>query len=185
MKVFEYLISIIMIFLMFLAGIIVYFSFHINRDGLVEFNNKVLISINSNDMSSAILKGDLIVLDEVELSNFQINNVVAYFSSDNDGNKIVKVARIIDGKVENNSDYQFLMKADNSMHKEYVDGDKLIGRWTSTKIPFFGFVLMFLLSKKGYILGFVLPLTVYFIYQVVCLVISYVSDKSDREVEIL
>lgn len=178
MRVFEYFISIIMIFVMCIAGVIVYFTFHINESGLIEINNKIFIPVNSDDMVSAILKGDLIVVDEVGLNEFQINNVVAYFSTDTDDNTNVKVARIIDGKVNTEKEYQFLVKADNNGQKEYVNGDRLIGRWTSTRIPFCGFVLMFLLSKKGYLLGIVLPLAMYFIYQLIMFIISCIAKKN-------
>lgn len=181
MRVFEYFISIIMIFVMCIAGVIVYFTFHINESGLIEINNKIFVSVSSDDMVSAILKGDLIVVDEVELNEFQINNVVAYFSSDTENNTNVRVARIIDGKVNADEEYQFLVKADNNSQKEYVDGNKLIGRWTSTRIPFCGFILMFLLSKKGYSLGIVLPLAMYFIYQLIMFIISCIAKKNMKK----
>lgn len=183
MKVFEYFISIIMIFVMLIASVIVYFAFHINEYGLIEVNNKIPISINSDEMYSAILKGDLIIVEKAELNEFQINNVVAYFSSDEEENTIVRVSRIIDGKVDSDGEYQFLVKADNSSQKEYIDSDKLIGRWTSTRIPLFGFIIMFLLSKKGYLFGIILPFAIYFIYQLILFIISCISDKKKKTIK--
>lgn len=179
LKKLESVFAIIIVFIMVLGIVIKVCSSNFKGNGVVQFNRKTLLSVDNNDMSPYISEGDLIFLNNLELSEYHITNVVGFISSDNS----MKLGRIVDGEYNENdsSDYKFVVKADNSDDTYSITGDQVVGCWTMTRIPFGGTVILFLLSQNGFILGIVLPIALFFIFELILFIKSLYSERKIKK----
>lgn len=179
LKKLESVFVIIIVFIMVLGIVIKVCSSNFKGNGVVQFDKKTLLAVDNNDMSPYISQDDLIFLNNLELSEYHITNVVGFISSDNS----VKLGRIVDGEYNENdsSDYKFVVKADNSDDTYNITGNDVIGCWSTTRIPFGGAIMLFLLSQNGFMLGIVLPITLFFIFELILFIKSLYNERKIKK----
>ena len=167
---------------------ILVFSAQGSKDGVPAIFGKSLITISSESMEPTYEKGDLVFmtkLSQEEIADLKPGAIITYRAPmDIDGDGIkgdINTHRI--EKVEGNS---FITKGD---HNETRDGytvhvSDVIGVCTEDgKIGGLGNVIKFLRSSLGFFLCIVLPLILFFLYELYNFVSIIVSERAKRAAE--
>lgn len=174
LKIFEKIFFIVCFFTTIVGSLIIYCSLSRDDNNLVHFNNLYFVEINDNNMSPDIRKDDVLLITKDNISNYHINNIISYLTSDENGNIEVKTAKIIDGYSDDSKDsYIFMVKQNTSTEQENISGDLVLGRWNGNKISNGVNIFNFLLSRLGFILISIIPFIILFLIEFILLIFDY------------
>ena len=156
-----------------------------SEDGIPSLFGKSLITVSSDSMSPEFKKGDLIVIEKLSVEEItklgedsealavRKGEVITYrapIDINGDGQiGDVNTHRIV-GTTVDNGWYRFKTQGDNEEMCPTPDGYELthndvIGIWTGTRIAGVGGIIDFLRSSLGFFLCIVLPLILFFLYE--------------------
>ena len=183
--------TIIWIFVVFsLLITILVFSAQGSKDGVPSIFGKSLITISTDSMEPVYEVGDLVFmqkLDDEEIENLKVGDIITFHAPiDINGDGIVgdiNTHRIykIDGNV-------FITKGDHNLIPDNEGDDKytvhvsdVIGVCTEDgKIGGVGNVISFLRSSLGFFLCIVLPLILFFLYELYHFISILVTEKAKK-----
>ena len=181
------------IFLAFAFVMMVFAFASISNDyGVPMMGNKVILNVVSNSMQPTINKGDLIAGTTLTLEEKQAlkeGDIITFFVDlDGDGIKEINTHRIV--KVNGTGDdVTFRTKGDNSELypiNVFDDGynirpEDVICTWKQgdTQLKGLGSVMSFLQSRVGFLCIVIIPLALFFIYEVVRFVLTVVKVKGE------
>lgn len=165
-----------------------------NADGIPSLGGKCFLTVSSDSMSPTFEKGDLLISDLLtneEKSTLQVGNVIT-FHADLDGNgqtelnshRITAINYRDDGSVKS-----YVTKGDNEKtnvveDKEPVPWQFVIAKWNEgDKIANIGGFISFLQTPKGFLVTIVLPLIVFFLYELYVFMKSLMTLKKKKENE--
>ena len=182
------------IFLVF-AFIMMVFAFaSISNDyGVPMMGNKVILNVVSDSMQPTINKGDLIAGKTLTLEEKQAlkeQDIITFFVDLNgDGVKEINTHRIVKVNVASDGTITFRTKGDNAaIYPVNVadDGynvrlDDVICTWKEgdTQLKGLGSVMNFLQSRVGFLCIVIIPLALFFIYEVVRFAMTLVKVKGE------
>ena len=156
-----------------------------SEDGLSSLFGKSLITVSSDSMSPEFKKGDLIVIEKLSVEEItklgedsealaaRRGEVITYrapIDINGDGQiGDVNTHRIVGREVDNGW-YRFTTQGDNAEMCPTPDSyvlthNDVIGVWTGKRIAGVGGMLDFLRSSLGFFLCIVLPLILFFLYE--------------------
>lgn len=191
------------VFLLFALFMMIFAFASISNDyGVPILGKKVVLSVVSDSMEDTIDKGDMIVGKTLTLEEKQTlkkGDIITFFADLNgDGTKEINTHRI-NKVIGTGDDMGFRTKGDNAARYPVNvedDGytvrlDDVICTWKEgdTQWHGFGSFLGFLQSRVGFLCIVVIPLILFFIYEIVRFVIMIVKVKgkdktvSDEEKE--
>lgn len=172
-----------------------------NKDNVPTIGGRALLKVETDSMSPTFNSGDLIIgkaLTDEEKVNLKPK------SADYDGDIITYEADLAqDGKppYELNS-HRLISRTDGSNGKAVLyetlgdgnDGkqnpyDKSINpdtvkyKYTGIRIPYMGKVLEFLQTRKGFMLAIVLPMGLFFLYELIIFVKRFTEIKNEGKAE--
>lgn len=138
--------------------------------------------VQSDSMAPTFAKGDLILIRECNPAKLAEGDIITFHTIIN--NEIaLNTHRILEirtlGEVRS-----YVTKGDNNAVEDthiISDGD-IVGRYTG-KIPVLGKVLVFLSGKVGFLVVIVLPMLLFFVYQVYHLIMISIDLKRAIAVE--
>ena len=162
----------------FLNGLLILFFYsHVNSDNIITFSKLSFVPASNNYFSPNIKKGDLALVEEKDLSEYHINNIVAYYTSDFSGNIVISIGKIIDGYTNDEaSSYRCMVQSDKNSTTT-IDGDDVIGKWQGNRLSGGEGVFKFLFSRLGFILLCVFPIVILFGYEFYLLIKDYMDNK--------
>ena len=134
------------------------------------------MTVQSDSMSPTFNQGDLIVIKQCDTADLQVGDIVT-FHTIVDNQYALNTHRIV-AVDELNGMHSFTTKGDNNdIADQHVisDGD-IVGQYVF-KIPYLGTVMDILSSSAGFLIIIVIPMLLFFIYQVYHLVIVGMSLK--------
>lgn len=189
--------TLVWVFLVFAILVtIVTFASQNTKDGVPSVFGKSIVSIQSDSMKSdskdSFKEGDLIIIEKItetqalELKEGDIITYRAPIDIDKDGqtgdintHRIVRVRKTDGGIV------YFTTKGDNPVMNPNEDSYELrytdvIGVYHGSKVVGLGAVLDFLRSSVGFFLIIVLPMTLFFLYEVYNLVKIIMAHKVSK-----
>ncbi len=148
-------------------------------------NGKCWLYVRSDSMegSEGFSKGDLIigkVLTDSEKSRLKEGDVITFYHDlDDDGVKELNTHRII----RVNADGSFKTKGDNNQIEDsyVVYASDIEAVWTGKHYAGLGAVLGFLSSSTGFLVCVVIPLGLFFVYQIVALIMMISGMKAKKE----
>ena len=113
------------------------------------------------------MKGDLIVDKEYDEETMELKkgDVVSYIAEIS--NQRVLITHRIDHVISINQMVSYITKGDNNLKNDdnqVAKGD-IVGIWKGFRIPFLGTISDFLQTKTGFISCVILPLALFFVYQ--------------------
>ncbi len=163
-----------------------------SKDGIPSMFGKSLITVQSDSMNPTFKKGDLIIdkaLKGEERMTLQVGDVITFWSDLNgDGKEELNTHRIVE--VINGDDYQnkvvsYRTQGDNKTtnpnpDKDLVRYDLVVGKYTETKIGGLGKALDFLQSSTGFLVIIVIPMALFFIYELYNLISTIVVMKQKK-----
>lgn len=144
-----------------------------NKNEIPNFLGKSFITIQSNSMDPTFKAGDLIigdVLTDDQKKELQKGDVITFYADLNgDGVNELNTHRIVD-KYEKSGYIYYVTKGDNPTSNPINDKDPVISqyalaKYTGTRVPGVGTVINFLQSSVGFLVVIVIPLVIFFLYE--------------------
>lgn len=179
------LINVLFVFIIVIAGVITVVSLNTRKeDGVANIMGYAPFSIQSKSMEDTILKGDLIISTVYDGQELKIGDVITFntFTPNAQGQevKIINTHRIVafDAVTE-----AYTTKGDNNEandERSVLPGD-ILAVYEGTRIPMAGSAMDFFRSKYGFLIGIILPIFVFFIYQLYIFIGLVVELKKSQE----
>ncbi len=170
-------ISVVMWVIILVAALFAFTTLATKDDGSVaNLAGFTPLTVQSESMSPTFGEGDLIVIQQCDPEKLQVGDIVTFHTIiDNEYTlNTHRIASIDDV----NGLHSYTTKGDNNdIVDQHViaDGD-IVGKYAFT-IPYMGKVMDFLSSSVGFLVVIVLPMLLFFIYQVYHLVIVGMNLK--------
>ncbi|MBO6140770.1 MAG: signal peptidase I [Ruminococcus sp.] len=136
------------------------------------------LTVESNSMKPTFEEGDLIIIKEIDdLYDLKKGDVITYWTII-DGKRVKNTHRIVEIN-EYETSRSFVMKGDNNDKNddETVLPSDIIGKWGETKIPGGGKVMDFLRTKKGFFICIVIPMIIFFLFELYKFIVTLVEVK--------
>ena len=155
------------------------------NNGVSNLFGYIPLTIESDSMKPTFQKGDLIIDKEISDVNKLKKDDVITFWTIIDGKKVKNTHRIIKiNKV--NGNVSFTTKGDNNQLKDSLEvyPADVIGQWTDTKIGGFGKVMSFLRTKTGFFVCIIIPMALFFLFELYKLIVVIVEIKRPAAEEI-
>lgn len=183
-KILKWLFNIIITIIIIIAAVVTVVSLSTKEKGVANINGYIPFSIQTESMVPTMNVGDLIITKKYNNQELKVDDIISFFSVEQE-TTIIKTHRIKeikqDGKVTS-----YITKGDNNDVEDEVEvapGD-IISVYNNTKFQYLGSVLDFFKSKYGFLFCIILPLFIFFLYQLyafISLVIEVKKDKVIRE----
>lgn len=184
------------IFLAFsLLMTILAFTAQASNAGFPKLGSSCLLTVQSDSMAEpgGFYKGDLIIgktLTDEQKQNLQVGDVVTYYMdltpSDGIDNKELNTHRIVRVDTDANGSVIYYTKGD---HNSLEDGEPIRWNaveaiWTGTRIAGIGAVIGFLQSPTGFLICVVIPLLLFFLYELYVLIFTVIQirNKGKRQI---
>ena len=167
---------------------ILVFSAQNNDDGVPSLFGKGIITIESKSMEPTFKKGDLVLMQKLdfdEITQLQPGTIITYFSPE-DINGDGQVGDINTHRIESLTETGFQTKGDNPETNPDVDKYTLlyidvIGIVEEDDcIRGLGGVIGFLRSSLGFLICIVMPLALFFFYELYRFIALLVTEKAKR-----
>ena len=159
-----------------------------SKDGIPSLSGTAFMTVSSDSMKGTFDQGDLILvkkLTEEGKMNLQVGDVIT-FRADLDGNgtEELNTHRIIGV----NEDGSFNTMGDNNgmADNDPVYKELVIGKWNKkttddgVAIPFVGGVINFIQKPTGFLVAIVLPLVIFFLYEVYVFIKAVFTVKGEK-----
>lgn len=155
------------------------------NNGVSNIFGYMPLTVESDSMSPTFKKGDMILCKEIDDVNDLKKDDVITFWTLIDGKRVKNTHRIVE---VNNVDgsVSFITRGDNNSADDEVPAysSDIIGKWTDVKISGFGKVLDFLKTKKGFFICIIIPLAVFFLFELYKFIATIIEvkngDKSEK-----
>ena len=172
---------------------ILVFSAQGSRDGVPSIFGKSLITISTDSMKDTYDAGDLVFLtklSEEEIEELDVGDIITFRSpEDINGDGIIgndlnthRIVQVIEP--QNPAEHKtFKTKGDFNPHEDdyIVDNADIIGVCTEDgKLSGVGNVISFLRSSLGFFLFIVLPLILFFLYELYHFITILVTEKAKK-----
>ena len=177
-------------FLVFAAVLTVLaFSANGNEDGFPEILGKLLIPVTSDKTVSGIERDDLLIADAIADSSakdINAGDVIIFSLGDNpDVKEEVFINTILEISYEGN-EISFNFEDGTSItatvnERSGVSGIRIIASYTGIKIKGAGPFFSFLISSTGYISVVVIPLTMFFLFELFNYIVAVLGKHSDSQ----
>jgi signal peptidase len=165
-----------------------------NADGIPSLGGKCFLTVSTDSMSPTFEKGDLLIssmLTNEEKMSLKEGEVITFYS-DLDGNgstelnshRIVAINYNAAGTVES-----YVTKGDNEKTNMVADETPVawqfvIAKWNEeAKIANLGGFLSFLQTPKGFLITIVLPLIIFFLYELYVFIKTLLTLKKKKAEE--
>lgn len=164
-----------------------------SQDGIPSISGTAFMTVSTDSMKGTFDKGDLILvkkLTEEGKQNLNVDDVITY-RADLDGNgteelnthRIYEIVYEEDGTVDSYKTW-----GDNNPipDEDPVLWQLVVGKWNKetrddgTVIPFVGGVISFIQKPTGFLVAIVLPLVIFFLYEVYVFIKAVFTVKGEK-----
>lgn len=164
-----------------------------SQDGIPSISGTAFMTVSSDSMKGTFNKGDLILvkkLTEEGKMNLQVGDVIT-FRADLDGNgtEELNTHRIYEIEYfEDGTPATYKTWGDNNPIKDEdpVKWQNVVGKWNrkttddGIAIPFVGGVIGFIQKPTGFLVAIVLPLVIFFLYEVYVFIKAVFTVKGEK-----
>lgn len=161
-----------------------------NADGVPALGGKCFLTIASNSMSPTFVKGDLIfgqMLTTEEKQQLKVDDVITFYADlDGNGRTELNSHRIIEVRTDSNGNaLSYVTKGDNPETNTAADApvpvNNVVCKWDGTRIGVVGGAIAFLQTSTGFLLLIVLPLVVFFVYELYLFIKTLLEVKKKEQ----
>ena len=140
------------------------------------------MTVRSDSMAPEFRQGDMIIVKKCDPSRLQVGDVVC-FHTILENQYVINTHRIA-AIEENNGSRSYVTKGDNNpvSDQHMISDNDIVGKYVG-KLRGMGRVMDFLSGSVGFLLVIVLPLLVFFVYQVYHLIMVSISLKRATALE--
>ena len=179
-KIGNTLVDILFFIVIIFAIVMIMLSVNSDNNGIATLFGYIPFSIQTGSMEPTIMTGDLIIVKQAEdNSDLKQDDIISFFALE-EKTKIIKTHRIIEVK-KNGAMTSYVTKGDNNTGIDEIEvapGD-IIGKYTGTRIAKLGSIYDFLNSKYGFLICIIVPLFIFFVYQIYKFIILIIEMKND------
>ncbi len=128
------------------------------------------MTVKTDSMAPTFYAGDLIIIKKVDTSTLQEGDIVCFHTIIN--NEFALNTHRIDAVVAENGQRSYVTKGDNNAISDVnrITDNDIVGKYVG-KLRYFGKVFEFLTSSVGFLIVIVIPMLIFFIYQVYHLIV--------------
>ena len=177
------LVSILLWLIILVAALFAFTTLATNQPGEVKSLGGISpLTVQTNSMSPTFEAGDLIIIKKVDPKNLKVGDIITFHTIIE--NEYALNTHRIDAIDDVEGVRSYTTKGDNNEIADthiIADGD-IVGMY-AMKLKGFGKVMEFLSSSIGFLVVIVLPLLLFFIYQIYHLVIVSINLKKAIAVE--
>lgn len=173
--VFDVIAWIVLIFALIIT--ILVFSSDKNN-GTASLFGYIPLTVESDSMKPTFKKDDLIISKEIDdVKSLKKGDVITFWTII-DGQKVKNTHRI-EQVLDENGSIGFITRGDaNDSDDSYtVYAGDIVGEWTNVKIGGFGKVMDYLRTKTGFFICILLPIALFFLFEVYKLIATIVEIK--------
>ncbi|MCR5599440.1 MAG: signal peptidase I [Ruminococcus sp.] len=155
-----------------------------NNNGVANLFGYIPMTVESDSMKPTFVKDDLIICKEVDdMNSLKENDVITFWTVIN-GKRAKNTHRIVSVNGEGSS-RSFITRGDNNAIDDTtpVSASDVIGKWTNKKIGGFGKIMSFLRTKKGFFICIVIPMALFFLFELYKFIVVLVEAKRPEPVE--
>ena len=163
-----------------------------NADGIPSLGGKCFLTVASDSMSPTFDEGDLLIssmLTDEEKRSLKPGEVITFHADlDGDGRTELNSHRIVSVNYDATGNVvSYVTKGDNTKtnlieDKDPVKWHSVIAKWNEKDmIPGVGGLLSFLQTPKGFLIAIVLPLILFFLYELFLFVKTLLTFKQKKE----
>ena len=173
--------SIFVVLLLGVLCLLFIMSSQMKKDGVFTMMGYRYSVMDTNNYQSKIPKGFLVISKVVKPSELQAGSAVTFRYTDAQQKSHVTCGEVsaVDAVA---SPASFMIHQDNMVYSEIVDETAILGMPTSKSL-FFGGTFTFLMTDMGFYLGFILPVGVLLLSEVVLLIVLLKSHKKQVQEE--
>ena len=165
-----------------------------NADGIPSLGGKCFLTVSSDSMSPTFNEGDLLfgqMLSDEEKTSLKVGEVITFHADlDGNGTQELNSHRIVGINYDSNGNVvSYVTKGDNPEKnmvedKSPVLWQSVIYKWNEgDRLPAVGGFLSFLQQPKGFLVAIVLPLIVFFLYELYVFIRSVLTLKQKNAEE--
>ena len=160
----------------FLVTVMVFSSSRNN--GIASLFGFMPMSVQSDSMAPTFKQGDLIFVKKVsDLYSLKENDVITFYTII-EGNRVLNTHRIATINDPDGS-RSFTTRGDNNPVDDEIAvyPSDIVGKWTGARIPGGGRVLDFLRSKTGFFVCVVIPMAIFFLFELYKFIATLIESK--------
>ena len=156
------------------------------NNGVANLMGFIPLTVESDSMAPTFMKGDLIFCRELDDYNTLQKDDVITFWTIIDGKRVKNTHRIVSINQAENSRSYVTRGDNNSLDDEMpaYEGD-IIGKWTNVRISGFGKVMAFLRTKTGFFVCILIPMALFFLFELYKFIVTLIEVKKGDEPEAL
>ena len=176
-KVASIVVSVVMWVIILLAALYAFTTLATKEDGSVaNIAGFTPLAVQSESMSPTFEEGDLIIIQACDTSTLQAGDIITFHTIVD--NKYALNTHRIDSIAESNGARSYTTKGDNNaVTDQHIISDvDIVGKYV-VRLPYMGNVMNFLSSSTGFLVVIVIPMLLFFIYQVYHLIIVGMNLK--------
>lgn len=171
-----------------LAAVMTVISLSTKERGVTVIGNYIPFNIQTDSMNPTIKPGDLIITKKYAGEKIKVNDIISFFAIEQD-TTIIKTHRVI--KInDNNGTISYVTKGDNTPGEDNVEVTKndIVSVYSSDsydgmKLPIMGRVFSFLKSQLGFLFCIILPLLIFFLYQLYKFITIIIDEKKKETIK--
>ena len=163
------------------------FSAQSSADGIPTIGGKVISPVLSPSMSPTFNKGDIILsrkLADAEKYSLEVGQIITYKADlDGDGTPEINTHRIVEVITTSGGFTEYRTKGDNNQAVDnylvsFSDVISVFDEKKDTRIAGLGSVINFLLQPTGFFIVIVIPLIIFFLFEIVMFVRKIMEVKN-------
>ena len=162
------------------------FAFTADRStGVSSVFGFIPLTVESDSMAPTFTQGTLIIDREIDdVTELSEGDVITFWTLIN-GQKVKNTHRIVEVK-QVNGNISFVTKGDNNDIKDSLDvyPADIIGKWEGVKFSGLGNVINFLRTQLGFCICVIIPLVLFFLFELYKLIVVIVEIKRPAPAEI-
>ena len=163
-----------------------------NPDGVPSLGNSVIISIRSDSMKPTFSQGDIIIAQKVtDAENLAVGDIITFSAGDldGDGHNDLNSHRIVSVDENATGETIYYTKGDANLSDDptpvsAIDVICLYDEENGVHIKGLGNALNFLQQPKGFLLVIVLPMILFFIYEIILFIRKFLEVKNSGKKQI-
>lgn len=177
--------TVIMTIVIIVALFLTWMTLSIKKYGYPNMLGYAIMSVENDEMAPTFVKGDIIVSKVTDNKIYKENDVITFLEETEEDTLIYKTRRV-ESIINLNDEDVYVTKGDNNIAVDefQVNPNKIVAQYEGLKISFLGTVLSYLRTKMGFFICIIIPLLLFFIYQLykfIMLVIEYSHDEEEEE----
>lgn len=183
-KVLDVLGNVLMWSVIIVAACVTVVSLSTKEKGIANVMGYIPFSIQTASMEPTINTGDLIITKKYDGSTvLEKGTIISFFAIEQE--KLIVKTHRIDTVLNRNGIISYVTKGDNNNSidpTEVAPGD-IVSVYDGTRCAIVGYVLTFLKSQIGFLIFVILPLFIFFVYQLYTFIVLIIETKKEEAMQ--